>query len=93
MKRKVSKEVLPELTADGCMYICMALGAAYSEAVSKGAKGLANAAKRRLKSFVFKHLAVCIKAANIYKAMSDDERRAFFENFVLSPSIEKEIKM
>ena len=91
MKLRVKESVI--LSDDDCLFICMSLGAAYNQAVTKGAKQLADTVRRRLKSFVFRHLAACKRAASSFKGMNDDERRSFFENYNKTAAIEKEIDM
>ena len=83
----------PEWTVDDVLFVCMSLGAVYNQANEKGAKTLANTAKRKLKSFVFKHVAVCKLAADKYKSMTDDERSEFVQAYEPSAAIEKELKM
>ena len=82
-----------EWTVDDVLFVCMSLGAVYNQANAKGVKTLANTAKKKLKSFVFKHVAVCKLAADKFKSMTDDERSEFVQTYEPSAAIEKELKM
>ena len=92
-RREVSKSAKPVMTVDSALFICMSLGVAYNIALEKGANSLAKSVKRKLKSFVFKHLAVCKQAADKFKAMNDDERSEFVKTYQLPAGLEKEINM
>lgn len=66
------------LSVDDALYQLMSLSVARSYALEKGEKKVAQRILSRMRSFCFQNLSVCRKAADKYKAMSDDEKSLFY---------------
>ena len=66
------------LTVDDALYQLMSFNVARAYALEKGEKKVAGRILSRMRSFCFQNLSACRKAVEKFKAMSDDEKSAFY---------------
>lgn len=69
------------MTVDEAMYQLISFSVARNYALEKGEKKAASRIASNMRSFCFRHLSVCRKAAEKFKAMSDDEKIAFYRSY------------
>lgn len=69
------------LSVDDAMYQLMSFSVARNYALEKGEKKAAGRIASNMRSFCFRNLSVCRKAAEKFKAMSDDEKSAFYRSY------------
>ena len=69
------------LTVDEALYQLMSFNVARVHALEKGEKKVAGRIFSHMRSFCFRNLSVCRKAAEKFKAMSDDEKSSFYRSY------------
>lgn len=74
----------PVLTDDDVQYICMTFSVLYHKALEQNQKKSARRIFSKMKSFVFKNLAACKRAAAKFSDMNDEQRARFFSDYELS---------
>ena len=89
MKKKVSSPSRV-YSVDDVLFVCMTFGVLYNKALDKKDKGVARKVKRRLSSFVMRHVSLCRLAADRYKTMTEDARSEFLHSYKPAEDLIKE---
>lgn len=83
----------PVLTDDDVQYICMSFSVLYHKALDQNEKKSARRILSKMKSFIFKNLAACKRAAAKFSDLNDDQRAQFFSDYKLSDEKKRFISM